>query len=70
MRGALGEDEAYLQAQGRKTPAGRFTEPDEVALTVLFLVSDDSLMVNGQVIATDAGSSLLPAARANLAARD
>ena len=67
VRGALGEDEATLQAQGRRTPAGRFTEPDEVALTVLFLISDDSRMVNGQVIGTDAGSSLLPAARTNLA---
>ncbi len=70
VRGALGEDEATLLAQAARTPAGRFTEPDEVALTVLFLISDDSLPVNGQVIGTDAGSSLLPAARANLANKE
>jgi len=57
---------------GRPTermPAGRYSTPEDVALTVLFLVSDESLMVNGQIIATDAGMSVLPAARANMASR-
>jgi NAD(P)-dependent dehydrogenase (short-subunit alcohol dehydrogenase family) len=69
VRGAAGQDEAWLQAQTERMPAGRYSTPEDVALTVLFLISDESLMVNGQIIATDAGSSVLPAARANLANR-
>lgn len=38
-----------------KIPQGRFAEPYEVADVVVFLASDASSMVNGQVVAVDGG---------------
>ncbi len=42
-----------------RTPAGRITEPEDLAKTVRFLVSDDSEMIRGQTIIVDGGISLL-----------
>ncbi|MBU0753523.1 MAG: SDR family oxidoreductase [Planctomycetes bacterium] len=42
-----------------KTPAGRLTEPDDVADVVLFLVSPLAKMVIGQTITVDGGYSVL-----------
>ena len=55
VRGALGEDEAYLQAQGRKTPAGRFAEPSEIAGAAVFLASDAASYCHGGVVTVDGG---------------
>lgn len=38
-------------------PLGRIGEPDDIAKTVLFLASDDSSWITGQVIAVDGGFS-------------
>jgi len=42
-----------------KTPAGRLTEPQDVADVVLFLVSDLAKMVLGQTVIVDGGYSTL-----------
>ena len=36
-------------------PLGRFVEPSEVASVVLFLLSDESAMINGEFILIDGG---------------
>jgi enoyl-[acyl-carrier protein] reductase III len=42
-----------------RTPAGRLTEPQDVADTVLFLVSPLARMIHGQTIVVDGGYSIL-----------
>ena len=42
-----------------KTPAGRLTEPEDVARVVLFLVSPLAEMVIGQTVTVDGGYSVL-----------
>ena len=42
-----------------KTPAGRLTEPKDVANTVLFLCSDLADMIHGQTIIVDGGYSIV-----------
>ncbi len=40
-----------------RIPLGRFVEPEEVARTVCFLLSDDAAMVNGACLPVDGGFS-------------
>ncbi len=40
-----------------RIPLGRFVEPEEVARTVCFLLSDDAAMVNGACLEVDGGFS-------------
>jgi enoyl-[acyl-carrier protein] reductase III len=49
--------EAMLEA-GRRTPAGRMVEPEDVAGAVMFLCSPDAAMVCGHVLVVDGGFSL------------
>jgi enoyl-[acyl-carrier protein] reductase III len=49
--------EAMLEA-GRRTPAGRMVEPEDVAGAVMFLCSPDAEMVRGHVLVVDGGFSL------------
>lgn len=51
--------EQLLQEGARRTPAGRLTEPADVAQAVLFLVSPLSAMMVGQTIVVDGGYSIL-----------
>ena len=39
----------------RKIPAGRFSQPEDIALGALFLASDDSRYVNGHILFVDGG---------------
>lgn len=48
-----------LEEGSRRTPAGRLTEPYDVAQAVLFLVSPLSAMMIGQTIVVDGGYSIL-----------
>jgi len=38
-----------------KIPAGRFAQPEDIALGVLFLASDDARYVNGHILFVDGG---------------
>ena len=40
---------------GRALPRGRWTQPDEVAAVVAWLVSDESALVTGQTVNAEAG---------------
>ena len=50
--------EEYLNNLRRATPLGRHGEPEEIAATALFLVSDDSSFITGQIVAVDGGLSV------------
>ncbi|WP_147804133.1 enoyl-[acyl-carrier-protein] reductase FabL [Alkalicoccus halolimnae] len=51
--------EELLGDAAERTPAGRITEPKDLARTVKFLVSKDAEMIRGQTIIVDGGISLL-----------
>jgi NAD(P)-dependent dehydrogenase (short-subunit alcohol dehydrogenase family) len=46
---------ALVEAMTRLTPAPRLSQPEDQANIVLFLASDESSMINGQVLRTDGG---------------
>lgn len=60
-RRLLTEEDGSLTARGkdvvRKTPMGRFGEPDELTGAVLFLLSDSARFVTGVVLPVDGGFS-------------
>lgn len=47
--------EKYREKLNKIIPAGRFGTPDEVSRIVVFLLSDESRYITGQVIQTDGG---------------
>lgn len=51
--------EAILAEGLRRTPAGRFVTPEEVAKVVAWLCTDDARMIVGQTITVDGGYELL-----------
>lgn len=51
--------EAILREGLRRTPAGRFVTPEEVAKLVAWLCTDDARMIVGQTIVMDGGYELL-----------
>lgn len=55
MNTALVDDEQFNKWVCNRTPAGRWGDPDELAGTAIFLASDASNYVNGQVIYVDGG---------------
>lgn len=55
---AIWEDEAKLTASLVGTPLGRIGEPDDVAGSVAFLVSDAARYVTGQNIVVDGGATV------------
>jgi NAD(P)-dependent dehydrogenase (short-subunit alcohol dehydrogenase family) len=58
-----GHDAAWLAAVEEHLPGGRFSVPADAAHAVLWLASDESIFVNGQVISTDGGGTLPNARR-------
>ena len=56
--GALFEHEAIYKAAIDRIPLGRHAEPEEMAGTVLYLVSDASSYTNGECIVVDGGITL------------
>ena len=51
--------EELLAEAGRKTPAGRMVEIDDMVNAIMFLLSNGSDMIRGQTIIVDGGVSLL-----------
>lgn len=64
-----GHDAAWLEAQAANQPSGRFSRPEDAAFAVLYLASDESIHVNGAILNTDGGASMLPSVRRNIAWR-
>lgn len=56
--GALFEHEAIYKAAIDKIPLGRHAEPEEMAGTVLYLVSEASSYTNGECILVDGGITI------------
>ena len=48
-----------IEITSSRTPAGRLTEPGDVADAVLFLVSPLARMIHGQIVVVDGGYSIL-----------
>ncbi len=57
-----GHDAAWLAEVEGHLPGGRFSVPADGAHAILWLASDESIFVNGEIISTD-GGGLLPNAR-------
>lgn len=55
MNTALVEDEVFSGWLCKRTPAGRWGEPEEMIGTLVFLASDASDFVTGQIIYVDGG---------------
>lgn len=51
--------EGLLDDAAARTPAGRLTEPEDVAAAVSFLCSPAAVMVRGHVLVVDGGAGLL-----------
>ncbi|WP_100371823.1 enoyl-[acyl-carrier-protein] reductase FabL [Bacillus sp. FJAT-45037] len=51
--------EELLNDAAQRTPAGRIVEAEDIADTVMFLLSDQAKMIRGQTIIVDGGISLL-----------
>lgn len=47
------------QRRLRGTPLGRLQTPEDIAKTVLFVVSDDAAMITGSMITVDGGSAMV-----------
>jgi NAD(P)-dependent dehydrogenase (short-subunit alcohol dehydrogenase family) len=54
-RAAIAQGLIDIEACTQYTPLSRFAEPDEIADSVLYLASDRSRYVTGQVVAVDGG---------------
>ena len=49
---------ANYERRLRSTPLGRLMSPEDIARTVLFVVSDDAAMITGSMVTVDGGAAL------------
>lgn len=52
-------DENLLQENAKKFPLGRFAKPEEIASSIVFLLSDASSFITGTELVVDGGYSLI-----------
>jgi gluconate 5-dehydrogenase len=57
MTASLAEDAAFDTWLKQRTPAGRWGKPDELVGAAIFLASDASSFVSGQILHVDGGLS-------------
>ena len=50
-----GQDPRFIERYGNRVPLGRMAEPEDMAGAVVFLASDASAYMTGQVLAVDGG---------------
>lgn len=50
----------FIKDTRQATPAGRMVVPEDVANTVAFLCSEEAVMIRGQIIIIDGGTSVAP----------
>lgn len=55
-----GTEEKALKQAGNTMPLGRQQTPEDIALSVVFLASDEALQITGAILNIDAGVSTLP----------
>jgi 3(or 17)beta-hydroxysteroid dehydrogenase len=53
-----GSEEAAFRAMEQSGPTGRFAEPEEIAIAILSLASDESRFVTGTDLIIDRGHTL------------
>ena len=53
-------NEGMIDDNRQATPMGKMVLPEDVAKVVSFLCSDDALMIRGQTIIVDGGTSISP----------
>lgn len=58
-----GHDAAWIAEMEGRQPGGRFSVPADAAHAMLWLASDESIFVNGEIISTDGGGLLSNARR-------
>jgi NAD(P)-dependent dehydrogenase (short-subunit alcohol dehydrogenase family) len=58
VQAGQGHDAAWFAEMGPRQPLGRFQTPDDAAMAVLYLASDESAQVTGVEINCDAGRSM------------
>ena len=58
-----GHDAAWLAEMEGHLPGGRFSVPADAAHAMLWLASDESIFINGEIISTDGGGLLSNARR-------
>lgn len=52
-------DETHLQENAKKFPLGRFAKPEEIASSIVFLLSEASSFITGTELVVDGGYSLI-----------
>jgi 3-oxoacyl-[acyl-carrier protein] reductase len=55
MTETIATNEKFREKYLARVPMARFGQPDEIAPTVVFLASDDSRYITGQIICIDGG---------------